>query len=251
MNILNKLVLPTLILTAMLHHPPATAQTATAGRPPEPPPTGGPTPTKRESVVSVDLVLFDLDFKGGTPGELVEAIQKQTKRPLNVIIPDDGVNDRIPALKMRNVTVRDLFLALGQATATATPVPGSNGSYSLHQTASWFKTLGNATDDSIWYYQSPKPVSVPKAPPPQACRFYQLAGYLDRLTVDDIITAVETGWKLMNDGSDNPHLTFHRETKLLIAVGGQEKLRMIDDVLQQLKNVPREKETSPAPAKQP
>jgi hypothetical protein len=35
------------------------------------------------------LPKFDLDFAGGTPKDLVKAIEKATNKPLNAIIPDD------------------------------------------------------------------------------------------------------------------------------------------------------------------
>ncbi|MBI3869002.1 MAG: hypothetical protein HY299_10785 [Verrucomicrobia bacterium] len=187
------------------------------------------------------MARFDLDFKGGTPQELVEAIQKQMGKPLNAIIPDDCVNDHLPALKMRGVHVPELFLALGAATASSIVVPSGGNGYSIHQTASRFTTTGSVGPDSIWYYQSQKPPIFPKVPPKPSCRFYQLSGYLDRLKVDDIIMAVETGWKMMDDGAANPSLKFHTETKLLIAVGAQEKLQVIEDVLKQLRDLGTER----------
>jgi hypothetical protein len=46
------------------------------------------------------LTKFDLDFPGGTPKELVAAIQKAMGRPLNAIIPEDLSGTKLPALKM-------------------------------------------------------------------------------------------------------------------------------------------------------
>src|SRR5690242_14669816 len=57
------------------------------------------------------LTRFDLDFPGGTPKELVAAIQKSMSKPLNVIIPDPFADTKIPALKMKNVDVPQLFRA--------------------------------------------------------------------------------------------------------------------------------------------
>lgn len=252
MNTYCHLSIQALTLSLVLSHGLAVAQPTQLPQPPAVPTTLGsdngsgqkrfpsrPTP---ETPSTSDLTVFDLDFKGGTPSELVEAIQKETKKSLNVIIPEDCLQDRLPAFKMRRVNVKDLFLALESATMRSTPFPGGIAMNPGYQSASIFKTFGNPSDDSIWYYLSPKPVSVP--PPPPTCRFYQLSGYLDRLTVDDIITAVETGWKLMGDATPNPQLTFHKETKLLIAVGGKEKLNVIEEVLQQLKGFGRDKESS-------
>ena len=74
-------------------------------------------------------------------------------------------------------------------------------------------------------------------PPQQSskvCRFYSLAPYLDRgLSVDDITTAIETGWKMLGETS-HPTISFHKDTKLLIAVGEPSKLETIDAVLKAL-----------------
>ena len=60
------------------------------------------------------LTKLDLDFPGGTPKELVAAIEKAMGRPLNAIVNDELSNTRLPALKMTKVTVPELFQAVGQ-----------------------------------------------------------------------------------------------------------------------------------------
>jgi hypothetical protein len=73
---------------------------------------------------------------------------------------------------------------------------------------------------------------------PKVCRFYPLTSYLERgLTVDDITTAIQTGWKMLGD-KDAPTINFHKDTKLLIAVGDPAKLETIDSVLQALQPAP-------------
>src|SRR6266700_5084601 len=58
------------------------------------------------------LTRFDLDFRGGTPEELVAAIQKCMGKPVNALVPDEFVNTKLPALKLKNVNVAELFQAL-------------------------------------------------------------------------------------------------------------------------------------------
>ena len=74
-------------------------------------------------------------------------------------------------------------------------------------------------------------------PPEKVCQFYSLAPYLDRgFTVDDITTAIQTGWKMA--GVDPaPELNYHKETKLLIAYGEPNELQTIQQVLQTLPSV--------------
>jgi len=51
--------------------------------------------------------------------------------------------------------------------------------------------------------------------------------------VDDITTAIETGWKMLDDTSP-PAIRYHKDTKLLIAVGDPTKLETIDAALKAL-----------------
>src|SRR5687767_2269287 len=60
----------------------------------------------------LQLTKFDLDFPAGTPGQLVKAIEKSAGRPLNAIVPAELANVQLPALKMKNVNVAQLFEAL-------------------------------------------------------------------------------------------------------------------------------------------
>src|SRR5690242_12519574 len=79
------------------------------------------------------LTRFDLDFPGGTPADLVKAIEHAEGRPLNAIIPEDGAKVAIPPLKMSGVTAPELFEALTRASVksvsavTGTYFGGING----------------------------------------------------------------------------------------------------------------------------
>src|SRR5262249_12310683 len=103
------------------------------------------------------------------------------------------------------------------------------------------------SDDAIWYFFVERPV-LPGGPLPQkVCRFYSLAPYLDRgATVDDITTAIETGWKMLGDESPAA-IRFHKDTKLLIAVAEPSKLEIIDAVLKAI-DVPKTKPVGSASA---
>jgi len=184
-----------------------------------------------------ELTRFDLNFPGGTPKELVEAIEKAWLKPLNAIIPDELANMRLPALKMNAVTVPQLFEALGAATAKTLTynyqgrygVPFQPGQQ-VTSTSYGFRTYGPPGDDAIWhfYYDRPNPPQEPKA-----CRFYQLGPYLDTYKIEDITTAIETGWIMLGE-AERPEIKFHKDTKLLIAVGEPSKLVLIESVLAQL-----------------
>jgi hypothetical protein len=191
------------------------------------------------------LTKFSLDFPGGLPADLVKAIEKAMDKPLNVIInPDDAYVD-LPPLKMNNVYLPQLFAALEIASRKMVAFPNAGmpglGSYSQFTTSYGFKTADNNNDTSVWYFHVEKPSLPPVVSPPKVVQFYSLSPYLDRgFTVDDITTAIQTGWKMSGDPATPPELNYHKETKLLIAYGEPAKLETISRVLQTLPSVNQE-----------
>jgi hypothetical protein len=182
------------------------------------------------------MTKFSLDFKGGTPGDLVAAIEKAMGKPLNAIVPPEYANQRMPAMKMDDVDASQLFSALNMAESRSEPYYGASGQMTYVSTSFGFATDGLRTDNSVWYFFSR---SVPKEV--KICLFFSLAPYLDQgLTVDDITTAIQTGWSMLGE-SPVPTLSFHKETKLLIAVGSQRQLGIIGEALQALHTPPKPK----------
>jgi hypothetical protein len=218
-----------------------------------PPGRGGP------SAEADELTKFDLDFPGGTPAELVEAISNASGFQLNAIIPDEYANARLPALRMTQVTAPRLFQALRMATIRTVTYPvgyysspgGPRTQYQGFQTYSSFETTDSLIDDStVWYFTCPQPPpQLDTAPPPvpKTCRFFQLAPYLESYNVEDVTTAVQTAWKMLGE-THPPTLSYHDDTKLLIAVGEPDKVKLIEDVLSQLAAAPPEMPMPSQPA---
>jgi len=187
------------------------------------------------------LTKFDLVFPGGPPTQLVKAIEKAMGKPLNAIISDEDANAQLPPLKMNHVDVAQLFQALEAASRKAVSVVNSSygygmaGSYSQQWTGYSFQTTSQpVSDDSIWYFHVEKLSLPPVISSQKVCRFYSLAPYLNRgFTVDDITTAIQTGWK-MAGVAPPPELNYHKETKLLIAFGEPYELQTIQNVLDTL-----------------
>jgi hypothetical protein len=191
---------------------------------------------------------FDLDFRGGTPRDLLNAIEKATAKPLNAIIPDDCSDVRIPGISVKNVTVAQLFEAVILASKdtrrymTGNGGFGGAGNWSVINLTYGFRTEGTPNENSIWYFYRDK---LPEAPSQSVCRFYQLSPYLDAgYKVEDITTAIETAWKMLGI-APQPDIKYHKDTKLLIAVGAGYQLGMIDDALNQLsRGSPRQKSSN-------
>jgi len=207
-----------------------------------------PLPVPRAAAENESLPKFDLNFPGGTPRDLVQAITKAKGKPLNAVIPEAYADLKLPPLSVKNVNVAQLFNALNLSSVrqenyiTGTSFGDFAGVSQRHQyqtvTISYgFKTDGPPSEDSIWYFFCNKPPKSPDAVErPQICRFYQLSFYLEAgYKVEDITTAIETGWKMLGE-TNPPRISYHKDTKLLIAVGEPEQLKLIGDALQNLQS---------------
>jgi len=183
------------------------------------------------------LTKFNLDFPGGTPAQLVKAVQKATGNPLNAIIPTEDADIQLPPLKMNDVVTPQLFAALEAASRKTVAVQNGmfGNSYAQFSTDYGFKTAdGPFSDTSIWYFHAEKPSLPTVISSEKVCRFYSMEVFLNRgFTVDDITTAIQTGWK-MAGMSAPPELNYHKETRLLIAFGEESELNTINSVLQSL-----------------
>jgi hypothetical protein len=228
----------------VLNLAPVSAQPAPPAEPPQAPPPRSfqqnlqrivryPGPDGAEAPA---LSKFSLDFPGGSASQLVEAIEKAMGKPLNVIINKEDEDMALPPLKMNDVVMPQLFTALEATSRKVVAVsnPGFN-SYSQMVTSYGFKTDDNpVSDTSVWYFHVERPSLPAVIPTKKTCQFYPLLNYLDRgFTVDDITTAIQTGWKLSGE-TNLPELNYHKETKLLIAYGDPSQLITIDHVLQTL-----------------
>ncbi len=206
---------------------PAFSESASTTALPQSSATVNPTPAAPSTTVTIPaqrpeekFTAFDLDFPGGTPAQLVAAIEKATGRTLNAIVPTAYADAKLPPMKMKNVTALDLFAAMS---VTWFPYGGGGGQGSYA-----FKYQTRKGDDTVWYFSGTLPPSVTQT------RFFLLAPYLNAgLKVDDITTAIQTGWKMR--GETQPmSLSYHKETKLLIAAGDNAVFQTIESALQAL-----------------
>ena len=191
------------------------------------------------------LTKFDLDFAGGTPGQLVSAIQSAMGRPLNAVIPSDGSNLELPPLKMRSVDTVHLFDALTSVGHAPRRFYSRSAGGFLSYSWGFHTDDHSPTDASIWYFTVSGDYPSPDL---RLCRFFLLTPYLERgLTVDDITTAVETAWK-MQGLSEKPALSFHKETNLLITVGEPQDLGVVENTLKALDSAKSKSLSNPASA---
>src|SRR6266853_1844271 len=61
---------------------------------------------------AADSGLFDLSFAGGTPQKLVSEMERASGLTLNVLIPPELADARMPPMELRSVWVADVFESL-------------------------------------------------------------------------------------------------------------------------------------------
>lgn len=204
---------------------------ASTGRGSHGAPVQSPTAAGAPTEPKENLARFNLNFPGGTPKQLVEAIEKVSIMPLNAIIPGEYADTQLPPLKMQSVTVAELFASLSAASGKRVAPPAGYAKSPGYTESYGFETQQPIRNNSVWYFfyhKAPIPSQTPIT-----CRFYQLAPYLDIYKVEDITTAIQTGWKMLGE-TNAPTISYHKDTKLLIAVGDPGRLELIESVLQQL-----------------
>lgn len=178
--------------------------------------------------------------------------QKTSGKHMNVMIPENlrevAATNRID-VELKQITVPEVLDLLGMASRRQYRTEsyrnssgqmvgaGSYGtSYSFKRVSS---NEGTLTFLFVGEYPplpiatAEKTVIPEESTPPRMVHFFSLEPFLDRFTVEDIITAVKTGWDL--DGKkDRPTLKYHDETKLLVASGDSGQVEMIQLVLSNL-----------------
>lgn len=179
---------------------------------------------------------FDLNFPGGKVREFVAAVSKALGKPVNVIIPKEAEATAIPPVDVFGVTVSALFGALGDASKRVIPAASKDAANVRGYRETGFNFLSQEDRDSpeaVWTFH----VISPPEPPSEEQRvvqFYPVAQYLSHFTVEDITTAIESGWKLQGGElakGATPILRFHEETKLLICAGSSQQIEVIPQVL--------------------
>lgn len=196
---------------------------------------------------SPDFAPFDLDFSGGTPLELVKAIEKALGTNVNVFIPTEHANYRLPPFRVNQVSVFTLFNTMRQLSNKYVQVRGPSTTGGPIQNYQVPVGYGFTSDTQLigrylWRFQVTE--APPELEPLKSCKFFQLAPYLqNNLRVEDITTAITTGWDLMGL-KKQPEMQYHKETKMLIAFGEAAHLEVIASVLKELQPPP---EKVPAP----
>ncbi len=196
---------------------------------------------------------FDLNFPGGSPTELVKAISDQLAKPLSVIVMPKDKDAVVPAFHVHQVTVRELFLVLSQASRESVVV--NNGRQIEHQVVEWSFQCPNdgmPNEDSLWYLfrNLPQKPPAPVAGGTEASgsvSVYNLADLCALNTTDteelkkraQVVTeAIMQAWGMGKratgsvDEGGNGEVKFHEATGLLMVYATAEQTRTASNVLE-------------------
>jgi hypothetical protein len=164
-----------------------------------------------------ELPVYNIDFPGGTPGLLIDQMAKESRTRPNVIIPAYLAEVQIPKFKLQNVNTSQVFDALNM-------VSDEKGARELR----WISEGPKEAPNRVWTLI--KAASPRKA---ETCQVAYIGNLLGAFQLDDINAAIRTAWEMLGKSS-TPALKFHRETKLLIAKGDEEELKLVVEVLKSL-----------------
>jgi len=183
-----------------------------------------------QGVANKPLPTIDLDFPGGMPGDLTKAIEKASGTSLNVIIPKQDADVQLPAFKLKHVTVPEVFDALR--------IVGRTHNTEQERVTYEFMSSGKNKEEAIWVFVCNRqkfPPTKPENTGVPFCRFYNLKTILStgEYTFENIKSVLETAWTGLGI-KPMPKLVFNKETALLIAIGSEHPLLLIDEVVKQL-----------------
>ncbi len=172
----------------------------------------GEEPSTKVKQANVEESTFDLDFPGGSPAELVKAIEKADGKTPNVIIQPGAEKIVFPKLQLKSVTINRIFDTLNRTK------DGNERSIYCTWTA----------QNKIWVLQTLE------ADNKIIGKVFSVELYLQKYKIEDIITAIQSAWGMA--GTDQgTGLKFHQETQLLmVIVSNPEQLRVVENVLQEL-----------------
>lgn len=173
--------------------------------------------------------VIDLDFKGGTLREYVNAIQKKAAST-NVLIDPLAERFPVPSVQFRSVDVASAMELLDHR---AGEVDGRGVRIDV-------RTIDPPNTLSEPVYAVHAETFSPRKLRDELTMVISVKDLLDAdYTADDILTAVETALNLVDDGV-TAQVRFHKETGLLIARGPEEQVSAVVDVTAQLRQAAHE-----------
>jgi hypothetical protein len=160
---------------------------------------------------------FSIDFPGGTADALVQEVGKQSGSRPNVIIPEQMEKVLLPRFKLQNVSMAQIFEAMNL-------IIDERGMQHFR----WMNEGPKTDPHTVWILSR-----IPLRPPAETCQVWSVGHLLEAYPLEEINTAIRATWQMLGQPS-NAALKFHPETKLLIARGNEQELKLAQEVLKEL-----------------
>lgn len=185
---------------------------------------------------------FDLDFPGGTPEALLNALESVMSERPNVIVAPQVEDVELPAMNVRSVALHDVFNALNvifqnRGREAVFHQPRGSTIWILRGPVEDEQQF-SAAQERISYQDRVRAIRASQSASQQTSRetrVYFLGVYLETYSIADITTAIETAWGLVPE-EETSQFKFHKDTQLLIVRGTQSQLNILENVLSELQS---------------
>ncbi len=170
--------------------------------------------------------VFSLKFSGGNAAEYIQTIQHQVPQANIVIMPDvDKI--QIPPLKLTSVNLDTALSLLNDQIGE-----DNNYRYSIES----YDARTDRISNPVFVVRTVKKRigGFGNQSREITSKVWAVDPLLKVLSSDDILAAIDVALPLSVDEKPDVEIRFHKETGLLIARGGEQELRMIDQLLSQL-----------------
>lgn len=164
---------------------------------------------------------------------------------INFIVPVSGRDEPVPKLRLRNVTLGDILkvIELASEGRIRASMPGeTHGSEATGLASS--SASDRLGDNIVAFRIGSVPGTAAALPSAAVCRVFSLAPYLAgrsekeaQRAAKELYAAIDVAWDMLRKQDRDvqlPNLTYHEGTRLLIAVGREKDLLVIDQIVRQL-----------------
>ncbi|MDO8542724.1 MAG: hypothetical protein Q7S40_19965 [Opitutaceae bacterium] len=172
--------------------------------------------------------LTTIDFPGGTLAQLVKSISGASESHFNLVGETADLATELPAFSIRNADTEAVANALGLLL---------NGRGLSIIRAPQQRSGPNPSDIPVY-------VLMKRSGDTNAFESFQLGPYLEKQSVDDIVSAVRTAWELQPQNKPEAlQLKFHPATSLLLVSGTPGAIAVASKVISTLSGPPEKTKT--------
>ena len=180
---------------------------------------------------------MNMEFDGMRIEEIAAYLTGKSPTPVSFIFEGKSGSVVLPRMKLKSVTVKEFVTVVNQMTMLS----GDSGSlpFKIHPVTD---VEGVYVIEDISRARAAKGVDPfqgsPTSPGPSTPSvFLDLADVLtEKLTINDVTTAIQTAWGTGNSEADAESLKFHEETKLLVVNAPDDRLATAQSLVLLLQN---------------